>query len=243
LLEIRLTPDNKVQYVDDGHVFYTSTKAAQYPLHVGAAISTVQTRGFERVQYLDTLPPAPPGASVSPPPPPTNISPPPPLPPGDYVIFDGGASADLAIAPGQVSRVAGSGGWNAAAWSNQDIWSPDGPRKGISFRCPLTDGGKMIGFVRDSFKTTSSYTDLDFCIYCGGTKVYAYEDGSNKGMFGAFGPGSVLEIRLTPDNKVQYVDDGHVFYTSTKQALYPLFVAAAISTVQTRGFERVQYLR
>ena len=167
VLEIRLTPENEVQYVDDGHVFYTSSRLVSWPLHVAAALNTVQEAGFIDVQYLSSLPPAPP-AAVSPPP--ADIGPPPPLPPGDYVLFDGGASADLATSPGAVSRPRGNPGWNAAAWSSQDIWSPHGDRKGISFRCPITTGGKMMGFRSarrdDAFEETSSYTALEYCIYC-----------------------------------------------------------------------------
>ena len=77
----------------------------------------------------------------------------------------------------------------------------------------------------------------------GGTKVHVYESGSSKGSFGAFGPDSVLEIRLTDDNTVQYVDDGHIFYTSTVPISWPLFVGAAINAVQEVAFDRVMYLR
>ena len=134
VLEIWLTADNKVQYVDDGHIFYTSTKSIDWPLHVGAVMHTVKSPAFERIQYVHVLPPAPPGSvSASPPPPTTTTLPPPPLPPGDYVIFDGGASANLVTGVGTVGRVSGTAGWNAAAWSDEDIWSADGPRKGISF--------------------------------------------------------------------------------------------------------------
>ena len=166
VLEIQLTTDNTVQYVKNGQVFYTSTVPISWPLHVGAAINAVQDVAFDRIQYLDSLPPGPPGLASPPPSPPTSISPPPPLPPGDYVVFDGGASTDLVVGPGQVARVRGSAGWNAAAWSRQDLWSADGPRKGISFQCPISSGAKMIGFVTGSFATSSSYTAIKYAIYC-----------------------------------------------------------------------------
>ena len=168
VLEIWLTADNKVQYVDDGHVFYTSTKSVAWPLHVGAVVHTVQAPAFERIEYVHSLPAPPPGyVSSSPPPlPPTTTAPPPPLPPGDYVIFDGGASVDLEAGDGVVGKVSGTAGWNAAAWSDEDIWSAEDVRKGIRFRCPLTTGAKMIGFVGGGFGETSSYTKLAYAIYC-----------------------------------------------------------------------------
>ena len=171
-LEIRITADSKIQYADDGHVFYTSAeKSISFPLHVGAVLHTVQDIGFSRVRYLDSLPDAPPAATSPPPSPPNMISPPPPLPPGDYVVFNGGSNPDLVTSPGAVSRVLGPAGWDAAAWSNEDIWGSDGLRKGIGFRCPLSEGAKMIGFVRGAFKETSSYSGLEFSLYCAHAKL------------------------------------------------------------------------
>ena len=165
-LEIRITADSKIQYADDGHVFYTSEKSISFPLHVGAVLHTVQDIGFNRVRYLDSLPDAPPAATSPPPSPPNMISPPPPLPPGDYVNFEAGSNPDLVTSPGAVSRVLGPAGWDAAAWTNEHIENTDSPRKGISFRCPLTEGAKMIGFVSGSFSERSSYTALAYSIYC-----------------------------------------------------------------------------
>ena len=205
------------------------------------------------------------------------ISPPPPLPPGDYVNFEAGYSPDLVTSPGAVSRVLGPAGWNAAAWTNEDIENTDSPRKGISFRCPLTAGAKMIGFVSGSFSERSSYTALAYSIYCAsslpccaycvycywialfrlylrmpcgplklcagtGTKVAVYEKGSHKGTFGSFGPENVLEIRLTSDGNVQFVDDGYVFYRSESPVSWPVHVGAVLHTVQNQGFEHIQYL-
>ena len=168
VLEIWLTADNKVQYVDDGQTFYTSDKIVDWPLHVGAVLHTVQEPAFERIEYVHSLPAPPPGyVSSSPPPlPPTTMAPPPPLPPGDYVSFDGGAGADLVVGIGTASRVSGTAGWNAAAWSGAEITSSGNPYKGIRFRCPLTAGAKMIGFRHGSMTTTTSYTALHFAMYC-----------------------------------------------------------------------------
>ena len=73
--------------------------------------------------------------------------------------------------------------------------------------------------------------------------MQVYENGRHKGTFGAFGQGNVLEIRLTPYNEVQYVDDGHIFYTSANPVSWPLYVAAALNTIQDDVFANVQYLR
>ena len=165
VFEIRLMPDGSVHYAAGRAVFFISSKKVVWPLHVGAVISSVQDVAFSHVQYLDQLPPAPPAVASPSPSPPIDIKPPPPLPPGDYVVFTD-ASADLVTSPGAVSRVLGPAGWNAAVWSDEDIWAASGPRKGISFRCPLSVGAKMIGFVRGAFKETSSYSDLEFSLYC-----------------------------------------------------------------------------
>ena len=169
VLEIWLTADNKVQYVDDGHVFYTSTKSVVWPLHAGAVVHTVQAPAFERIEYVHSLPGSAESTSSSLPPPTTTApmtAPPPPLPPGDYVIFDGGASADLEVGIGTAGKISGTAGWNTAAWSDEDIWSAEDVRKGIRFRCPVTKGAKMIGFVGGDFGETSSYTKLAYAIYC-----------------------------------------------------------------------------
>jgi hypothetical protein len=67
-----------------------------------------------------------------------------------------------------------------------------------------------------------------------GTKVHVYESGASKGGFGSFGPETVLEIWLTPDNKVQYVDDGHVFYAlapGIQSMQFVLFATSGCSVV------------
>ena len=112
--------------------------------------------------------PPPPSPPPPPPPPPSPPSPPSPpaFPPGDHVFFDGGFSVDLVVSIGTVGRQVGPNGWNAAAWSHYDIWDAQGKRKGIRFRCPGDVGGKMIGFSRSAFKSSSSYSDLAYCIYC-----------------------------------------------------------------------------
>ena len=73
--------------------------------------------------------------------------------------------------------------------------------------------------------------------------MHVYESGSSRGGFGSFGPETVLEIRLTPDNQVQYVDDGYVFYTSENAITWPLRVAVALHTVQAPSFSHVEYLQ
>ena len=117
------------------------------------------------------LPPCPSPPPSPPPPPPSPLAPPAPpappaAPPGDHVIFDGGFSPDLVVSIGMVGRVSGTG-WNAAAWSDEDLWDPHGPRKGISFRCPdPAVSGRMLGFSDGSFDAQASFDELAYCIYC-----------------------------------------------------------------------------
>jgi hypothetical protein len=177
VLEIWLAGNNEVRYVMDGNVFHTTiTKSVSWPVHVAAVVNAVQVVAFDQIQYVTSLPPAPPMMTnvVASPSPPGMASPPPPLPPGDYVAFDGGAHDHLVAGRGMVGRVSGTAGWNAAAWSEDDIWSAEDARKGISFQCPLNVGAKMIGFINGGFAKTSSYTALAFAIYC--ARMAAFPD-------------------------------------------------------------------
>ena len=117
--EVRISAAGTIQYVRDGNVFHTSTRAIVWPLHVTADFAS-SSGGFENIQYLTAadqagwdVAPAPPSAPSCPAIPPaalSSISDADNLPDGQYEVRVSDCSSKVLqivhLVPGQAWAIA-----------------------------------------------------------------------------------------------------------------------------------------
>ena len=104
--------------------------------------------------------------------------------------------------------------------------------RGISAVCDRSDKYQMIGL--NSKSTSSSYSDIDFAMYCrkGGT-LYVYEKGSSKGKIGTYSAGATIQVVVNDQGKVEYLRNGELLKTSSRQVVYPLYADVSICLLYT----------
>ncbi|HPN55644.1 MAG TPA: fibronectin type III domain-containing protein, partial [Candidatus Omnitrophota bacterium] len=123
-----------------------------------------------------------------------------------------------------ISKSAGTGWGNGGAASGQTI-SADG---WVEFGAVEIDTYRMCG-LSDS-NLDAHYTSIDYAVYLYNGAVYAFENGTNKGSFGAYQSGDRFRVERT-GSTVVYKKNGVVFYTSTVASSGTLMADAAVYTV------------
>jgi flagellar hook assembly protein FlgD len=123
-----------------------------------------------------------------------------------------------------ISKSAGTGWGNGGAASGQTI-SADG---WVEFGVVEIDTYRMCG-LSDS-NLDAHYTSIDYAVYLYNGAVYAFENGTNKGSFGAYQSGDRFRVERT-GSTVVYKKNGVVFYTSTVASSGTLMADAAVYTV------------
>ncbi len=123
-----------------------------------------------------------------------------------------------------LSKTSGSGSWDSDAISGNTV----GDNGFLEFVVPQTNQNLMFGL--NSNNTSQSYQDMDYAVYCVGTDVRVYENGSNRGLFTTYAANDTFRIDIV-NSVVYYLKNGTVFYTSAVAPSLPLFVDCSFSTV------------
>ena len=108
---------------------------------------------------------------------------------------------------GVIKRTKSGSGWNAGAVSQRAMKSATDTVRGISAVCDRNDKYQMIGL--NSKSTSSSYSDIDFAMYCArGGILHVYEKGSYKGKLGTYSAGATIQVVVNDQGKVEYLRNG-----------------------------------
>ena len=144
---------------------------------------------------------------------------------GELVVFQ--SLVGVSSSAGVIKRTKSGSGWHAGAVSQRAIKSATDTVRGISAVCDRNDKYQMIGL--NSKSTSSSYSDIDFAMYCRrGGSLYVYEKGSSKGKIGTYSAGATIQVVVSEQGKVQYHLNRKVLKTSSRQVVYPLYADVAI---------------
>eukprot|EP01147_Barroeca_monosierra_P010574 gene10574-2697_t len=111
-----------------------------------------------------------------------------------------------------------------------------GEIKGVSFQPCESSEWFFVGLsnVLDNYhgQKDMHYDDIDFAIFCRGSgKATARECEDEVGPFISYSPGDTFEIRISRERKrmfvIEYLHNGSVFYVSTREPVFPLWVDQA----------------
>ena len=115
-------------------------------------------------------------------------------------------------------------GWDGVAFSYNKI------EKGGYMQTIVneTTTARMIG-LNQSYEGVS-YGFIDYAFYLTNSGyIYIYENGSNKGLWGSYVSGDTLRIAVV-GNKVRYLQNGNIIYSSLNTPTLPLFVNISMLT-------------
>merc|ERR1719464_2132747 len=217
--QVLVNKDGKVEYLQEGYLLYTSTKTPTFPLW--ADVSIHNPGKFLRVRWIKEA-----------------IKSAMPAEPDNFIKW-AGLERVTAGSDGSLVRSQGTG-WNAGAYSERAItWAGDAV-VGISALAADTKAHMMIG-LNDKSKT-SSYNDINYALYADKGTVRVYESGRQIGVFGRYGDGETFQVQVNEDEKVEYLQDGHVLYTSKVPPTFPLFADVSIYN-QPGQFLKVQWIQ
>ncbi len=112
----------------------------------------------------------------------------------------------------------GADGWNGGGQSPQ-TFEDNGSAYTVVAE---TNKARMFGVSNSN--TTASYASIDFAFYLRSNGILGvYENGSNKGNFGAYATADTLKI-LSDQGVVKYYKNSTLIYTSVNAPVLPMFV-------------------
>ena len=175
-IQVVVNDQGKVEYLRNGERLKTSSRRVVYPLYADVAIHD-SGGSFSNVHWV--------AFSAA----------------SDVVVFQ--SLVGVSSSAGVIKRTKSGSGWNAGAVSQRAMKSATDTVRGISAVCDRNDKYQMIGL--NSKSTSSSYSDIDFAMYCrkGGT-LYVYEKGSYKGKIGTYSAGATIQVVVNDQGKVEY---------------------------------------
>jgi hypothetical protein len=152
-----------------------------------------------------------------------------PDPPQTVVTWAG--LSGVAYSGATLTKTATTSAWDAGAYSTQSI---PGAAGGGFVEMVATESSTWRMFGLSHGNTNSDYTDIDYALFVTGDgnsySIQVYEKGVQKGNFGTYNIGDVFRVEVGADNKVRYLKNNIVFYTSTAAPTFPLLVDTAFNT-------------
>jgi hypothetical protein len=182
---------SQVTYLQNGTVFYTSTKTPTLPLV------------FDATLYSD-------GATVN-----AVVL---------AVASGGGTWTDVVGVEATNTGLTKNtpDGWNAGAATTASL-SGNGT---VQFSTAEANTYKMAGLTHAV--TDSSYDDIDFGVFLESDGTLGiFEDGTYVGTFGSYRASDAFTVQVS-GTQVSYLQNGTVFYTSTKTPTLPLVFVASL---------------
>jgi alpha-tubulin suppressor-like RCC1 family protein len=121
-----------------------------------------------------------------------------------------------------LTKSAGTEGWNAGAVSTRGIVSMDGYVESV-----VSDAYtyRMLGLSHGDGNQTQA--DIDFGLFLYGNNLYVYEAGVQHGPFGTFAIGDHLRVSVE-GGVVNYRKNGTLLYTSSVAPTFPLLVDTSL---------------
>ena len=124
-----------------------------------------------------------------------------------------------------VQKIGGSNAWNTGGFSLNKVENGGYTQTVVN----ETNTNRMFGL--NASNANVSYTDIDYAFYLiSGGELRIYENGSNKGSWGAYTTGDTLQVAVI-DNEVRYIQNGSVVYTSLIAPSLPLYVDMSLNTI------------
>jgi len=128
-------------------------------------------------------------------------------------------------AQNDIIKIGGINNWDADAISVNKVYN-NGFMQTIVVE---TNTNRMIGL--NTVNSNASYTDLEYAFFLqSGGGLTIYENGTSRGTWGAYQTGDTLRIAVM-NNKVFYIQNNNIIYSSTTTPTLPMFVDISISTV------------
>lgn len=142
------------------------------------------------------------------------------------------SSYGVTVSGDTVQKTSGTSEWNAGAYSKNCFYDDCFLEWKVDYegRTGVQVGAEMVGFF--NLNTTWSFTDINFALYTNSNgDVKIYESGTDKGTKATWNLSSSNVFRIEVRNKiVYYYMNGTLLYTSTVEAVYPLYVDMALHT-------------
>ena len=180
----------------------------------------------------------------------------------ESVTWDIANDYNIEYSGGEVLRIQQtSDGWNSYAHSTQTITRSDTEFQGVKFQIVASQasnyrGGSMVGLGHTTtWSALNSYKYIQFALFDYGGTQRIYE-GSSSGSSSSpsnsdynldIDENDICEVRVNPfTQKVEYLVNNNVFYTSTKDIVYPLYVKVSLGksdSYQGAGIKNVQIYR
>ena len=143
-------------------------------------------------------------------------------PPGTTMSIDWVDLVNTSAVGGTLTKTGGAA-WGAGAASSQVI-SGDGA---VEFTATQTSVARMLGL--SSVNVNASYSTINYAINAAGNgTVLVFENGANRGNFGAYQSGDALRIERV-GNLIYYKRNGVTFYTSTVPSSGDLIADASLN--------------
>jgi hypothetical protein len=215
-LQVRINAAGKVEYVKNGLIIYTSTVSPSYPLVMDMSMHDVGSKCTD-LKWITKA-----GFSN------TNSK-----FPNNQAVSWRERSSTLTVSGTSIEKKSGGSSWNAGANGRVYISKKD---QGVSFKPTRTDKYYMLGLNNALSQTSKSYTDIDYAMYVHrDAKLYVYENGASRGNIGKYAAGAKLQVRVNSVDKVEYVKNGVVLYTSSVAPKFPLIVDLSMHDVGSKA--------
>jgi len=132
---------------------------------------------------------------------------------------------ELSSGTNNIVKSSGTAAWNAGGFSYNKVEDGGYMQTVVN----ETNTNRMIGL--NATNVNVSYTDIDYAFYLvSGGSILIYENGVNKGTWGAYSTGDTMRISVV-DNEVRYLQNGNVVYTSLVAPTLPLYVDMSLHTI------------
>ena len=132
---------------------------------------------------------------------------------------------NTAAAQNSIIKTAGSNNWNADG-TTPNLVHNNGFMQTVVAE---TNTARMIGL--NTVNSNANYPDLEYAFYLtSGSSLLIYENGANRGNWGRYTTGDTLRIAVL-DNKVFYIQNNNVVYSSSITPTLPMFVDCSIHTL------------
>ena len=177
------------------------------------------------------------------------------------VTWDTDNDHNVSYIGAEVLRTGEGATWSSHVHSNQEITRSDTEFQGVKFQVVASQavsssGGSMVGLGETTtWNTENSYKYIQFALFDYGGTQRIYE-GSSSGSSSSpsnsdynldIDENDICEVRVNPfTQKVEYLVNNNVFYTSTKDIVYPLYVKVSLGksdSYQGAGIKNVQIYR
>jgi hypothetical protein len=157
---------------------------------------------------------------------------------------------DPSVSINSEGQIVGTGGgWGKTSAFGKWVNAGDGIR-GVEFKCATAHSHLKAGITHNEIKQGDQYSKIDFALTCrggwGGARTpEVYESGNHRYM-GNQASGyenDVMSVAVNGAGKVEYAQNGQVFYTSSTPVQYPWHFAMDIYVASNPQITDLKYVQ